>query len=274
MKIGFGKPIKYLLLAGGALAMVAPFLWMVSTSLKSPLEVLSSQIRLVPSLKKYVEYGGSEEQVEFAWEADLRRELSLGEGGIVASLGPASGEAAVLAVAFKRYLEGLPDVFLEFDSRVAAGAGLDALWNETLGKAAVGGPAAESLAALKRTLDEVGASARYRQREVEVVVIGGEFRGRRFEVAPEKIIYRRLLWSNYVRAWLSAPFGRYFLNSIVMSLGVTAGQILTSALAAYAFARMQFRFKEALFMILLATMMVPKQVILIPDYAILSSLHW
>ena len=274
MKIGFGKPIKYLLLAGGALAMVAPFLWMVSTSLKSPLEVLSSQIRLVPSLKKYVEYGGSEEQVEFAWEADLRRELSLGEGGIVASLGPASGEAAVLAGAFKRYLEGLPDVFLEFDSRVAAGAGLDALWNETLGKAAVGGAAAESLAALKRTLDEVGASARYRQREVEVVVIGGEFRGRRFEVAPEKIIYRRLLWSNYVRAWLSAPFGRYFLNSIVMSLGVTAGQILTSALAAYAFARMRFRFKEGLFMILLATMMVPKQVILIPDYAILSSLHW
>ncbi|HPJ71940.1 MAG TPA: carbohydrate ABC transporter permease, partial [bacterium] len=48
----------------------------------------------------------------------------------------------------------------------------------------------------------------------------------------------------------------------------------TSALAAYAFARMRFRFKEGLFMILLATMMVPKQVILIPDYAILSSLHW
>jgi len=74
------------------------------------------------------------------------------------------------------------------------------------------------------------------------------------------------MWTNYVEAWKSAPFGMYFFNSILTTAVITAAQILTSALAAYAFARLRFPLKNFLFMVLVATLMVPSQVILIPNY--------
>ena len=107
-----------------------------------------------------------------------------------------------------------------------------------------------------------------------MVILAGERRGEEIIVPLDDIIYKRFLWENFVKAWQAAPFARYFLNSIFISVVVTIGQVITSALAAYAFARMKFRFKEPLFLLLLATMMIPKQVILIPDYAIISWLEW
>jgi ABC-type glycerol-3-phosphate transport system permease component len=89
----------------------------------------------------------------------------------------------------------------------------------------------------------------------------------------EPVRERRLVWSNYVRAWKAAPFGLYFLNSILTSVVITVVQVLTSALAAYAFAKLAFPFKNALFMVLVATLMIPGQVLLIPNYIILSKLR-
>lgn len=85
-----------------------------------------------------------------------------------------------------------------------------------------------------------------------------------------------LYWSNYPNAW-NAPevgFGRYYWVSIYTTVLVTAGTLVTSLLAAYAFARMQFHGKSVLFMCILATLMVPGQVLLIPDYIILAHLQW
>jgi len=83
-----------------------------------------------------------------------------------------------------------------------------------------------------------------------------------------------LQWENYIRAWKSTNFGRQFFNSMVMALTVTIGQIVTSAMAGYAFARFDFKGKGFLFMVLLATLIVPFQMRAIPVYVMISKLGW
>jgi ABC-type glycerol-3-phosphate transport system permease component len=81
-------------------------------------------------------------------------------------------------------------------------------------------------------------------------------------------------FDNFAVAWETAPFGRFYVNSIItVSAGVVL-QMIVAALAAYAFARIRFRFREPLFMLMLAAMMIPSQVALIPNYVILKHLGW
>jgi multiple sugar transport system permease protein len=81
-------------------------------------------------------------------------------------------------------------------------------------------------------------------------------------------------WGNYSAAWSAAPFGRYYLNTAIMTAGIVGGQMIFSSLAAYAFARLRFPGREALFLIFLGTMMIPFHVILIPSYLIVQWLGW
>jgi ABC-type glycerol-3-phosphate transport system permease component len=82
------------------------------------------------------------------------------------------------------------------------------------------------------------------------------------------------VFANYIEAWQSAPFARYFLNTIFVALSCVFGVVVTSAFAAYAFARMEFRGRDILFMIFLAMMMVPEPVYLVPSFVIMARLHW
>ncbi len=278
MRIRPGKTLKYLLLTAGAVGTIFPFFWMISTSLKSPLEVLSAQISLVPSLKKYIPGEGGEQQVEFAWLAEAEKLFTGAEGNLVKTLGEGE-EARRAAEALDRARRELPGAFGRGFPREKVAGGIfrvlgdvrDALQSLQGAEARVIGDELDSLEAALEGLDR---EAVYGDEEVALVCLTGGGRGRTVTVKPERIAWRRFLWSNYPKAWGAAPFGRYFFNSIVMSLAVTIGQVLTSALAAYAFARMRFKGKEVLFLVLLATMMVPNQVILIPNYAILSQLNW
>ncbi|RMG10311.1 MAG: carbohydrate ABC transporter permease [Planctomycetota bacterium] len=82
-------------------------------------------------------------------------------------------------------------------------------------------------------------------------------------------------FENYPRAWTAYPFlsfGRAYLNSLVVALLVTLGQVVTSALAAYAFARLRFWGRDVLFFAYLATMMVPGAVTLIPTFVLLKNM--
>ncbi|MGI9106366.1 MAG: carbohydrate ABC transporter permease [Pyrinomonadaceae bacterium] len=83
-----------------------------------------------------------------------------------------------------------------------------------------------------------------------------------------------LYWQNYVEAWRATNFGRQFFNSLVMSLGVTLGQIITSLMAGYAFARMKFFGRDALLLVTLATMIIPFQVLVIPVFIMLTKFGW
>lgn len=76
---------------------------------------------------------------------------------------------------------------------------------------------------------------------------------------------------NYARAWNAFPFGRYLFNSIFVGVATTVVTVVTSAMAAYAFARLKFRGRDKLFFAYLATLMVPLQVTIIPLYMILRT---
>lgn len=79
---------------------------------------------------------------------------------------------------------------------------------------------------------------------------------------------------NYADAWREVPFGTYFMNTFIVTGLTVAGVVVTSALAAYAFATMEFRGRSALFLLFLSTMMVPQPVYLAPSYVILARLGW
>ncbi len=83
------------------------------------------------------------------------------------------------------------------------------------------------------------------------------------------------LFSNYVEAWNRVGlFPRYFANTLFMAIATALGVLVTSSLAGYAFARMRFPGREALFIVLLSTMMVPFEVTLIPNFILMRQLHW
>jgi multiple sugar transport system permease protein len=81
-------------------------------------------------------------------------------------------------------------------------------------------------------------------------------------------------WGNYAEAMTIYPFGRWYWNTVQVVVLNTFGALLTSSLVAYGFARFDFRFKNALFIITLATIMIPAQITLIPRYILFYQLGW
>lgn len=79
---------------------------------------------------------------------------------------------------------------------------------------------------------------------------------------------------NFREVWTVVPFGRYLFNSLFIAVCVTIGEVLTSALAAYAFARLRFPGRDALFLMYLATLMIPGQVTVIPNFILMRYLGW
>jgi len=79
-------------------------------------------------------------------------------------------------------------------------------------------------------------------------------------------------WSNYSRAWHAAPWLRYFGNTVFIAAVVVALTLATSLLAGFAFAVMRFRGRTVMFFIVMAVMMVPQTVLLIPDFVIAQKL--
>jgi multiple sugar transport system permease protein len=80
-------------------------------------------------------------------------------------------------------------------------------------------------------------------------------------------------WENYTETWQLVPFGRYFLNSILVSVCVTIGQLITCSLGGYAFSRLEFPGRDAIFVLYLATLMIPTPVLTVPIYLLLREYH-
>jgi len=78
----------------------------------------------------------------------------------------------------------------------------------------------------------------------------------------------------YKNVFESIPLAKYFLNSLIVALFTTLGQIFISALAGYGFARLKFRGSNILFFIILMTMMIPPQVNIVPLFYLMSKLGW
>ena len=88
---------------------------------------------------------------------------------------------------------------------------------------------------------------------------------------PIRWIPERWTLEHYIKAFTLVPFGRYFLNSFVMALMGVCTNLILGSLAGYAFARMRFKTREALFRVLLSSLLVPGIVTMIPSFIILKS---
>ena len=91
---------------------------------------------------------------------------------------------------------------------------------------------------------------------------------------PTTWIPERIRWENYKHALDNFPFFRSLRNTAIITCAVILGRLASTSLAAYAFARMRFRLRTPLFLLVLATMMVPYHVTLIPTYVLFSELGW
>ena len=84
----------------------------------------------------------------------------------------------------------------------------------------------------------------------------------------------QFLWSNFAEAWEQANFAKYGMNSLIISAAVVVTCLTCSVPCAFAFGRMEFKFKKPLFAIILSDMMVPVQCIFLPLFIIFSQLGW
>jgi len=91
---------------------------------------------------------------------------------------------------------------------------------------------------------------------------------------PPSFIPNPFRWDNYSRLFEVLPFARFFLNSLFVAGMVTLLGVTTSALSAYAFARLRFPGRDVLFLGYLGTLMIPAQVVIIPNFILLRTLGW
>ncbi|MBC1271283.1 carbohydrate ABC transporter permease [Listeria booriae] len=93
-------------------------------------------------------------------------------------------------------------------------------------------------------------------------------------VLPPQFIPDEPTWNNFERVFEMFPMLQFLVNSIVVAIVTTVGQMLFCSMAAYAFARIEFWGRDKLFLLYLATMMVPAQVTMIPQFILMKQLGW
>ncbi|MDD5370168.1 MAG: carbohydrate ABC transporter permease [Anaerolineaceae bacterium] len=91
---------------------------------------------------------------------------------------------------------------------------------------------------------------------------------------PPHLAPTSLYLQNFVHALQQAPLGRFLLNSVIQSTLVMVGQLITASLAAYAFTFIDFKGKNFFFLVFLATMMIPWEATIIPNYLLIKQLNW
>lgn len=91
---------------------------------------------------------------------------------------------------------------------------------------------------------------------------------------PPRWIPEPVVWGNFIEAVTIKPFGRWFLNTLFVVGVATTGTLLSASLVAFSFARLRWPGRNLLFLVLLATMMLPDQVTLIPTFVLFRQLGW
>jgi multiple sugar transport system permease protein len=93
-------------------------------------------------------------------------------------------------------------------------------------------------------------------------------------VFPPQILPETISWENYMRVAETFPIDKFLLNSALVSVVSTVGQLILASMAAYAFARLEFKGRDKLFFLYLATLMVPTQVTMTPQFILMKYLGW
>jgi len=259
-----GRFLIYAVLSAGAVVMAFPFYWMIATSVKSPQEAQQAAPIWFP------------ERIQPAnWRAAWR----LGaEGDRPWWGGFAAGRTVTLEVFVERPDAGAPRARIPKPPAVFSDPRSEATririepanggWEITLEN--TGGQRFTTLPLVIWIPKEAG---RFRATLPPDAVRSqrGYWRLEWENVAPGWFGY---LFHNYREAWHAAPFGRYFFVSFFTAGSQVLGGLLIATMAAFAFARIRFPGREAVFLLFVATMMIPGEVLLIPNYILLSKLDW
>jgi ABC-type glycerol-3-phosphate transport system permease component len=190
----FGKSLIYFILILGGVTMIVPFIWMVSTGLKTQQQVNNGHIGFIPYETKEMYINGDEEREIRILRTPSRLRSAVGDSTFVRYIDNVEENPSDYDLVHNSYVKQVKDVSFNWDN---------------------------------------------------------------FKVAFNKV-----------------PFFRYFLNTIIVAFITLFGVLTTSALAAYAFATMQFKGKTFLFYVMISMMMVPQPIYLIPSYVLLSKIGW
>lgn len=93
-------------------------------------------------------------------------------------------------------------------------------------------------------------------------------------VIPPQWIPRPCHWENYKKVFELLNFGKYYLNTIIVTAGRVIGMFFTCTMAGYAFARLKFPGRNVLFFMLLSSLMIPFEVLMVPTFMLIKNLHW
>lgn len=91
---------------------------------------------------------------------------------------------------------------------------------------------------------------------------------------PPSLFPENLQFINYAKAWAAAPFGRYLINTVIITLFTTIGVLITTVLSAFAFSRLNFPGKKLVFSLFLATLMIPGEMLIITNFITITKLKW
>jgi ABC-type glycerol-3-phosphate transport system permease component len=110
-----------------------------------------------------------------------------------------------------------------------------------------------------------------------VWMVLGSFKANAEIFSPVSFLPSKWMFENYSKGWYSIPshnFGQFFGNSLFVTLLVITGTLISTTLAGFAFARLKFPFQKAMFALVMATLMLPNQILLIPRYVMFANIGW
>ena len=223
---------RYVVLTIVGLTMVLPFIWMLSTSLKTKEGAVEMPPKWVPrESATFAEYNGKSVRARVLKQTALVKRTDTGE-------------------AVEMYLQAVHRAKPWWNP-----------WGTASVTASV--PATDGKGHVRVDVQVQSTTTR-----VRILEEGDDFH--KVVDLPGSAVHTRswvkLNWSNYPETWNKLPFGRSYVNTTVMAVTITFGQVLTCSLAAFAFARLRFPGRDKLFFGYLATMMIPGAVTLIPVY--------
>jgi sn-glycerol 3-phosphate transport system permease protein len=100
---------------------------------------------------------------------------------------------------------------------------------------------------------------------IYITIVNSLLRAPQIAAQPPKLFPSQPVWSSYQKAWVGGHFGRYLVNSAVVTTIIVVGQVVTAILAGYAFAFLRFPLKRFLFVAFLATLMIPFEVTVVQN---------
>src|SRR3954451_20320533 len=109
---------------------------------------------------------------------------------------------------------------------------------------------------------------------IYITVVNSLLRPDQIAARPPTFFPLHPTWGSYSEAWNAGHMSRYLVNSFIVTIMITVGQVVTAVLAGYAFAFLEFPFKRTLFLVFLATLMVPFEVTIVANVQTVTSLGW